>query len=188
MNNKLNNLDDKDKKITLKDFLIKEHHLINSLGIFSALTLFVKHFSEGTLGLLLSLLFLLLTILIFFELWEQFPKERGSLKLDLFESYLSVGSFLIFIFWLSCLKNIDPDLPIFVISLIIYGPIMAFIHNQFFEKLNLFNRIFQSQNGDKKSLRYIFGYSIMFIIFFGIYFLLSLVKSHVNSLLSIFSL
>lgn len=179
-NKKENNV----KKITLRDFLLQERNLISSLGVFIALTIFSQSFIEGVSGTLLSLLFLLLALLIFFELWEQFPKKKGTTKLSLFESYLSIGSILIFLFWLSQLKKIDEDLPIFVITLLLYGPTMAFFSENVIKRFNVFNRIFNTQENEKKIVRYFFGYVAMIAIFFLIYLVIYCLQEYINQFLN----
>lgn len=174
-----------EEKITLRDFLIKEHTLISSLGVFIALTIFSASFLKGIVGDFLSLLFLLLSILIFFELWKQFPKTRGSTKLALFESYLSIGSILLFAFWLSQLRKIDEESPIFILSVLLYGPIMTFI-STIIKKFALFNKLFRVKESEKKFLRYVFGYILMIIVFFGIYIFLSFLKDYINRFLDLF--
>lgn len=176
---------DKEKKTTLRDFLIKEHNLISSLGVFVALTIFSHSFLEGIFAIFLPLLFLLLAILIFFELWEQFPKNGGSIRLVFFESYLSIASVFIFIFWLSQLQALDNELPILVLSLLLYGPIMTFISVRIIKRFDIFNGVFVVGDGQKKFLRYVFAYLIIFAVFFGIYTTLYFSKEYIIKILEI---
>lgn len=168
---------------TLRDFLIQEHKLITSLGVFITLTLFSQSFINSKFSFLASSLFLLLALIIFFELWEQFPKKNSSTKLRLFETYLSAGSVFVFIYWLSELKKLEVGAHIIAITIFLYGPILTLLSNQI-KKLDLFNRIFNAKNDEKKIVRYIFGYMIMFLTYFIIFLTVNYFREYIDLFLS----
>lgn len=166
-------------QMKLKDFLSREKDLISSLGIFVALTIFSKSLLAGEIGNLASLLFLLLTVLIFFELWGQFPKCKGSLRLSLFESYLSIGAILVFLYWLVQLKDISGYLVVVVLSFVVYGPIMTLISNGVIKKFDLFNKLFRTKDEEKNVLRYGFGFVTALVVFFIICIILFIFQGYI---------
>lgn len=172
-----------DEKITLRSFLIKEHKLITSLGVFITLTIFTKSFLTGNFSTFVTLLFLFLAFLIFFELWEQFPKNNGSTKLSLFEAYLSIGSLLVLLFWLLELKELEIGGHLIVITLFLYGPIMTLLSNQIIKRFNIFNRIFNTKNNEKKIIRYAFGYITIVLSFVVVFMVVYYFKDYINQIL-----
>jgi hypothetical protein len=90
--------DEVKKKVSLVDFVEDNHKLITTLGVFTALTVFVSNLPLKTLGYLLSFLFLTGTVLVWSELWSRFPKP-GTNRLIWFENVLSVAVLILVAYW-----------------------------------------------------------------------------------------
>lgn len=74
------------KKVSLKDFINNNHELIKVLGVLFALVGFFGGI-EDLFAKLISFFIYLMAVLVFVELWIQFPKsEKASIMMATFES------------------------------------------------------------------------------------------------------
>lgn len=139
-------------KITLKDFINENDKLLTTLGIFSALTIFFAEQSGGLLSAFLSVGSLTCTVLVWLELWSNFPAGSVSRKLLIFENVLTGLAFILIFYWILKLYEFS-ILAIWYLIFLIFLSIFSLL----FKKFNLFNRFFKAQPGSKKFLRYIIG-------------------------------
>jgi len=72
-------------KTTLFDFIEINHKIISSLGVFTALTIFSMSLQLAYIGNLLTILFLMLTILLWFEIVWRLPWGDSSITLSCFK-------------------------------------------------------------------------------------------------------
>jgi hypothetical protein len=87
------------QELTLKEFVEKEKDLLTMVNIFAALCLFAKEFVSGVLGETISFLFFSAFVLLWFELWKNFPKG-GSFSLRRFKDISVFIGFAIIFYWL----------------------------------------------------------------------------------------
>jgi hypothetical protein len=89
------------QEITIREFIEKEKNLFTATSIFAALCLFAKEFLSGTLGEGISFLFLSAFVLLWLEIWKNFPKETNiTFSLMCFKTTLVFIGFAIMFYWL----------------------------------------------------------------------------------------
>ena len=157
--------DSKNKHHTLASFIEDNHKLLTTLGVFTALTVFASNIDPKPVGNILSIFFLTLTVLIWLEVWERFPPRNGSWRLLWFESVLSFSVLAILGIWLFYLSSVSMFLTLFMFLII--SSFITWIMNRF----DLFNRLFQTEPGKRKYLRYTLGLVLLIAMFFISYYL-----------------
>jgi hypothetical protein len=152
--------------MTIAQFIEQNDKLLQALGIFIALTVFSSSLPVQLLGYFLSFFFIFATILVWFELWDKFPKT-ATRSLVFFENTLTLASFGLVVYFLLDFRAIwDRLMPLLI--WLIFLSIYSFI----VKKYDLFNRVFRVKPGKLKALRYIIG-----IISIIVFFLLSVIIS-----------
>jgi hypothetical protein len=173
--------DNKNKRkkiISLSDFIDQNHKLISVLGIFTALTVFTSSLQVKAIGNILSFIFLALTVLVWFELWGKFPSTDTTFRLTWFESILQFAIFGIVVYWLIEYRSIWKHM----LTVLLFG-IIAASFSQFMKRKNIFNRLFQTEHGRLKWLRYIFGIILIVIILIISVVVASIIAPYVNGFL-----
>lgn len=157
-------------KITLKRFIDDNHKLLTIIGVFTALTAFFS--SKRDFGIFASFFSFIMLLLLYWELWVNFPKsEESSTNLQVFEYFFMLllfalaGEFLIF--YKDILLTYS-NLMIFVALLYAYSVIFIKIINKY--KLYLVVRNFAERNERWSPLIR----SLAFILTLGIICLLTL--------------
>lgn len=145
---------------TLEKYINANHKLLGSLGVFIALTVFFSNIEIKLFAGILSLVSLSCSLIIWLELWGKFPNKEGSGKLMWFENILSIGILTFFVFWMYKISRFYPAALGFIIGFIILWFISIFI-----KRWNIFDILFRTTAGEKKSLRYFVGWSILFIVY-----------------------
>jgi hypothetical protein len=141
---------------TLTSFIEENHRLLTVLGVFTALTIFASNLPVKPLGGMISFLFMTLTIILWFELWARFPSKRGEWRIVWFESILGITILILVIYWLLDYRVIWNQMLATLIFIVILTPLSWVI-----KKFNIFNRLFKTQPGKLRILRYILGIIIL---------------------------
>jgi len=136
-------------KPTLYSFIEENHNLITVLGVFTALAVFAANLTLKPVGLILSFLFMTLTVILWLELLGRFPSKGAGWRMDWFENILSFAVLAFLIYWLLDFRTIWKSvLIVLVFGLVLQGVSAAM------KQLNVFNRIFHAKPGEKRTLRY----------------------------------
>ena len=136
-------------KPTLHSFIEENHKLITVLGVFTALTVFAANLTLKPMGLILSFLFMTLTIILWLELLGRFPSKGAGWRMDWFENILSFTVLALLVYWLLDFRSVWKSvLIVLVFGLVLQGVSAAM------RRLNAFNRIFHAKPGEKRTLRY----------------------------------
>ncbi len=162
---------------TLTKFIEDNEKLINALGVFVAITVFVGELRLRAFGYVLSFVFMTLTVLLWIELWSKFPSERGDWKIILFENILSLGVLASFVYWLTDFRDIWHELLIFFIFSIISS-----LFSIVMKKFKIFNKLFHTQPNKLKWLRIVFGIIVLTIILSSSFLLAQLIAPTVNEI------
>lgn len=137
-------------KTTLYSFIEKNHKFITVIGVFIALTVFAANLTMKPMALILSFLFMTLTIILWLELLERFPSKGGGWRMYWFENILSFAALSLLAYWLLEFRAIwKTMLIVLVFGLVLHGL------SAVMKRYNVFNRIFHAMPGEKRSLRYI---------------------------------
>ena len=89
------------KKNRLDEFIESNQKLISVLGVFTALTVFTANLQFKVFGYALSFIFMSITLIIWVELLEKFPKGDAHWRLKIFETLLSFSFLALILYWLS---------------------------------------------------------------------------------------
>lgn len=149
----------KENRATLTKFIEDNEKLINVLGVFTAITVFVGELRLQAFGYALSFMFMTLTVILWLELWGKFPSESGDWKITWFENILFLAVLAILVYWLIDFRDIWHDF----LFVLVFGMISA-LFSIVMKRFGVFNKLFHTQAGRLKWLRYIFGIIIMLII------------------------
>jgi hypothetical protein len=153
----------KDDKITLTKFIEDNQKLISILGVFTALTVFTANLSVRALGYVLSFIFLSLTLIIWIELLEKFPRGDANWRLKLFEILLSYSFLGIIIYWLLAYPDIWNSFMFMPLGIILASIFISLLTAPI-KKYNLFNRFFKTKPGKLKIVRYALFLSIISVV------------------------
>lgn len=149
-------ISDKPEELSLNDFIEKNHKIISTIGIFVAITVFTTNLKIEFFSVILSFLFLLMTVMVWLELLGKFPK-RVSYRLDWFKSFLTLA-FLCFIgYWVIAYNSIWNSLLPIVIALLFVRIISVLIM-----KFDFYERYCYTKDGREKSLEYFIFWCIFF--------------------------
>ena len=149
----------KENRATLTKFIEDNEKLINVLGVFTAIKVFVGELRLQAYGYTLSFMFMTLTVILWLELWGKFPSESGDWKITWFENILFLTVLAILVYWLIDFRDIWHEFLFLLIFGIIGGAFSAVM-----KKFGIFNKLFRTQAGKLKWLRYTFGIIIMLIV------------------------
>ena len=166
------------KQISLSDFVNENSKLISTLGVFTALSVFSTNLALKPYGYVLSFAFMTLTILLWLELWGKYPAKSGSWRLYWFENILFLTVLAVVLYWLLEFRSIWHKFLQTLLFLIILAIIAYPI-----KKYNLFNRVFRTQPGKLKFLRYLIGISLGVVVLFASSYLAMLFAPILNILL-----
>lgn len=164
-----------DRKHTLREYINQNEKLLTVLGVFIALTVFFSGLEIKIFAAILSLTSLTCAVLIWLELWATFPSESGTGTLTWFENVLSIGTLALIVFWVYEIYNLYPGAIVFLLTFTIMWPMSVLL-----KKWDVFNRCFNSKEGDKKYLRYLVGWSIILIIYVASFYAASFVSPYVE--------
>jgi len=147
---------DKSEELSLNEFIETNHKQISTIGIFTAITVFTTNLKLEFFSVLLSLLFLLITVIVWLELLDQFP-ESATGRLRWFKIFFSsafycfVGYCLVayYLFW-------NAILPIVIVFLFIR--IITVLINKF----DLYRKFCYTKRGREKSLQYFLFWCVIF--------------------------
>jgi len=172
---------------TLVSFVDEKKNLISVVGIFAALTIFAKGVMIGSPGEFVSFLFLTSFVLLWLELWSSFPSGPSSTRLALFENSIIATGIVIIWYWAARLKEYSPESLVFIISISIASPIIAFLSKKI-KKYNFFNNIFNAKKNEKTFLRFVVGLFIFLAVFIpiesGIDYMYSHYKNEIDAFFS----
>lgn len=180
---------DKDKKPsttknqnTLTNFIEQNQKIISVLGVFTALTVFTANLSFRAFGYALSFIFLSLTLLLWIEVLEKFPKGEANWRLKIFEILLSYTFLGIILYWLLSYREIWHSVMYLPVSIIL-ATIFTSIVTWPIKKYDLFNIIFRTKPTKRKFIRY----TLYLIIILGILFIsvqiANIISPPINALL-----
>jgi len=151
------------KKNTLFDFIEQNHKIISVLGVFIALTVFTANLSFQAIGYALSFLFMAITIIVWMELLERFPKGESTWRFKTFENLLNYSFFGIIFYWLISYREIWKNI-MFIPLTIILAAMLTSLLTLPIKKYDLFDRVFRTKPGKLKVIRYILFLLILFIV------------------------
>jgi len=166
--------------ITLATFVEENQKLLTVIGVFTAITLFAVNIKLLYVATFLSFLFMLLTLLLWWELIGKFPKN-GSASLSWFESILGICILGLIFYWIVEYREVWQVILPFVFQLLLLS-IVSFI----IKKTNFFNRVFKAKPGQKKWWRYVIYFSIIMATLYLGLLIGSLISPPINNLLDIF--
>ncbi len=146
------------KRPTLADFINDNERIITVLGVLMALTAYFSSSPIKPFGQIFSVLLLTLTLLVWFELWGQFPSEMGNSTLFWFESIFGLLVFALVGYWVVSIGCIFPQM-VFLISFLLISSFISYLMKRF----DIFNRFFKAEPGQKRILRIFLGVLILLI-------------------------
>lgn len=124
------------------------HSLITVLGVFVALTIFSSNLPLQPFGYVLSFLFVTASILLWKELINNFPPERGTEGLYWFENILTFSMFVFFAYWVVQYRKVVVKFLFMPIALVLLSIISVTM-----KRNDAFNRFFNTTHGQHKTLR-----------------------------------
>lgn len=139
------------------DFIESNDKVIQTLGVFIAITVFATTLPIKAIGYVLSFAFLSCTILILFELWSRFP-NNGRTSLIYFENFLILGGICLTVYFLLDFRTAWRQYLFIVIASVI-----LFVLSSLIKQHNIFNRLFQTSQDRLKIIRYMFGIFIIIL-------------------------
>lgn len=148
-----------DKEVTLAAFIEDNYRLLSALGIFVALTLFASNLPLKSIGYSLSFLFVSATVLIMLELWERFPSKSGTSRLFWFENVLFLSALLVVAYWFLEFRAMWHQYLIVPIL-----GILLWLSSAAIKRFDVFNRLFRTEPGGRKILRYFFGFALVAVV------------------------
>jgi uncharacterized membrane protein len=169
-------------KNTLSKFIEDNHKLISVLGVFTAITVFSGNMQLRTLGYVLSFIFLLITLIIWTELLEKFPKGTATWRLTAFEDLLAFSFLGILLHWFVAYRDIwHYVMPLFLT--IVLATILLGLFSHFIKKFDIFNRVFHVKAGGFKFLRYVLLLTIILLVFWGSMIIAAVITQPINKVL-----
>lgn len=166
------------QKNTLAKFIEDNNNLLTIFGVFVAVTTFATGLPIKSIGSALAFIFLTLTIIIWLEIWEQFPSGDGTWKLTIFENLLSFGTFVLVFYWLLDYRNVWSYAMPFFIALILMSIISAIL-----KKYNVFNRLFHAKPNERKMLRHTIGLILLMLMLYISFGIGEYLAPHANNFL-----
>jgi hypothetical protein len=170
-----------ENKITLGQFVENQQKLISVLGIFTAITTFTYNLPLKPFGYFLSSIFLLISILIWFELWARFPRRPESKSLSLFENLMHLVLCGLFGYWLLAYRMLWYKISYFVIWIFTIT-----ILSNLLTKYNLPRKIMGKKLSEKKTAKIIFGIIFFAICFVIAYYIAKFIAPFTNAMVDMF--
>lgn len=147
---------------TLSEFVENNEKLISVLGVFTAVSLFVSGLSVHWFGYMLSFMFMILTVILWLELWSKFPSGSGDWKITTFENILMVAVFTLFAYVLVDFRDLWKSS---YLDLLVFAVIMGTFSSTM-KRYDVFNRLFRCQPGERRWLRYLLGSTVLLVVVF----------------------
>jgi hypothetical protein len=160
---------------TLAQFIEDNHKLITVFGVFTALTVFAAGLPVRAVGTMLSFMFITLAVFVWMELWTRFPSNGGSWRLTWFENLLSLTVLILLAYWLLDFRPLWQYFLVVLLFLVFLG-----ITSGILKRLNVFNRLFRTEPGQRRGLRFAFGIAIFLFVAYVSLQLAGLVTPPVN--------
>ncbi|MBK7377916.1 MAG: hypothetical protein IPJ03_02750 [Ignavibacteriales bacterium] len=170
------------EKNRLDNFIESNQKLISVLGIFTALTVFTANLQFKAFGYALSFIFMSITLIIWIEVLEKFPKGNAHWRLKIFETLLSFSFFGLILYWLLSYREIWHQIMFFPLTIILTTLLIS-IFTYPIKKYDLFNRFFKTKPGKLKIIRHLLFLIIVIFFFYVSFWLATLISPPVNSLL-----
>lgn len=168
----------KENQKTLSKFVEDNEKLINVLGVFTAITVFVSELRLQIFGYVLSFAFMAVTVILWLELWGKFPSGKGDWKLIWFENILTLTVMALILYWLIDFRDIWREaLVLFIFSII--SAVFSIVMKRF----GIFNKLFHTQDGKLKWLRYTLGLIIILIILYTSLIIAYAITPSINNVL-----
>lgn len=83
--------------MTLSDLLEDNRALLEVIGVFTAVSVFIGQLQIRWFAHVLSFLFMVLVVVLCVELWTKFPRDTDSFKVMLFQGTLAIAVFFLFL-------------------------------------------------------------------------------------------
>lgn len=113
---------------TLSELLADNHTLLEVIGVFTAVSVFIGQLEIRLFAYVLSFLFMILVVILCVELWTRFPRYTTSLKVMVFKGVLTAAVLLLLLDLFVDYRNIWKYflyLPIFIV--IFYAVFMGLV-------------------------------------------------------------
>jgi len=150
---------------TLARFVEDNHKLLTVLGAFTAMTVFATNLPVKPIGFILAFLFMSMSILVWLEVWSRFPSVEGTGRLTLFENLLSYTLLILVGYWLVDFRPVWDQF----LALVLWIAVMSVI-SALMKHYNVFNRMFHTEPGKRRPLRFVFGIALILTVFLGSFF------------------
>lgn len=170
------------KKNRLDEFIESNQKLISVLGVFTALTVFTANLQFKVFGYALSFIFMSITLIIWVELLEKFPKGDAHWRLKIFETLLSFSFLALILYWLLSYREIWHKIMFFPLT-IIFATLLINIFTIPIKKYDRFNRFFKTKPGKLKIIRHLLFLIIIIFFFYVSLWLATIISPYINSLL-----
>lgn len=142
-----NNQTTKPEKKTLRDFVNENDRLIEVMGVFVALAVFVNDIRP--FGHLLSFMFAVGVVLLWSELLNQFPSGLATKHLMMFENIVSLA---LFAFGISVIVQYPQYIVYLYLPAAVWLLVLG-VTSYVIKRYDLFNRSFKSKPGARRALR-----------------------------------
>lgn len=162
--------EDQPEPIPLATFIDDNHKLITTLGVLTALTVFVSNLPIKLFGSLLSFLFLIATILTWQELISKFPKSK-TVRLFWFQNVLDAAVPVLVLFLILQFRSLIRPFMNYILLLAV-----MWLGYLLIDRLKIFELV--EEKTRNRRLGYIVEGFICALIF-GVYFALSFLLSPV---------
>jgi hypothetical protein len=153
------------EKNSLGKFLEENQRLITVLGVFTALTVFTTNLPLKPIGYLLSFVFLALSLIVWIELLERFPRGEATWKLRVFESLLAYSFMGIFLYWLLAYRELWEKAMPFALAIII-SIILTNVVTYPIRKYDVFDRLLGTKSRVLKFVRHALFWIIIVSVLF----------------------
>jgi len=148
------------KAPTLSGFIDENQKLISVLGVFTAICLFVGKLPIQWFAYMLSFMFMVLTVILWLELWSKFPSGSGDWKITTFENILMIAVFTLLTYVLVDFRRLwkSSYLMLLIFAIILGG------FSSVMKRFDLFNRLFRCRPGERRWLRYLLGVAVLSVV------------------------
>ncbi len=164
---------------TLVAFVENNYRLLTALGVFTALTVYSGNLTLKPVGYVLSFFFLAAAVLLWLELWANFPR-LGTARLFWFENILFFATMILVFYWLVEFRSIWRSFLFLPIAFFILSLLAIIV-----KRYDLFSRATHAEPGRWKLLRYIFALSLFWFSVLIALYIAALVAQPVNDFLDL---
>lgn len=140
---------------TLSEFFEQNEKLVSVLGVFTAVSLFVSGLPIHYFAYWLSFLFMVLTIILWLELWAKFPSGVGDWKISVFEDLLLLAMLALVLYMLVDFRGFV----VYPLVLVIFSTLLG-VFSYAMKRFDLFNKLLRSRPGKHKLVRYLLGLAV----------------------------